>query len=983
MKFKRAALLATLFLLILGTATQSYADISNAAVLFLRIAPGARAAAMGEAFVAVADDATATHYNPAGLGASPLSKNWIEAKIPDEYRPLKGLAALKARGGSSYTAYDIWAITPKGLLRFDNRKWRSGEVRETRTDDNLSSLVSQYYGVTDKDELETLTLKVASDNNGASLQAVEAFRDSVLAIAPKDYKNLDQLKVGLDSLVDLYAACRINWENFNEAKARLADAKKGGEITETKMDRISFAVEKSHNRFIREQILMPYGAQIDGEMTAIASTGEAVVIGTTHGLYRYNGHVWQEFNSEGSLPSDSVLNLTTVGNSVMIGTDKGIARFNGLTVEPYAASANTPTGRVQAIGGDNTSNMWAVVDHDLYHFDGKSWSNMQPYTVTLDETPERIADKFAVYGTPSEKALFLKKLGGGSDSAAYPKMTPATTIAVPYLGEIKGRVNAIGVGMGKTVWLGTEYGIVYLDKDKWIMPGYRDVTVDSTTTVEAYAAKNQFWTADRRASYLKILRALNDLPGDAILRGTKLRVPASADIASWNILGYREVKIDSAQTITGLMTREKKLALEDRHQFVEILRTLNGLTGDDIPAGSKLRVPVAEDLDKWVLSGVTEVQVDSNTTAANFVSRSQDAAFADWLRNLNDITNDTIAAGTKLRVANRPVPEVEQMARYGQSMMFATTDGLVEYDGKLFRRSEFRGLSSAPARDMSLVKEQLWVAGDDRIVTSSRGRSEVSLMYVKWLPDLAPDLYYSFISFVKPTNSWGTIGGNITYLNYGSIDRRSEDNIDLGSFQSYDVAFTLAYGNSLSNRLKAGVAAKLIYSKLSAVGAGAEQGQGTSTGFALDFGLLYQMTPRLNWGLALTNLGPKMSYIDANQSDDLPRNLGFGFSYKLIQGTYTRLTATAEVNKLLVGLNQGFVTELSQVVVNTGAEFTYANLITGRVGYEDDEEGKIRVATVGGGLSPIDNLKFDFSWIPGGQNVALNNTLRYSLSFIF
>jgi hypothetical protein len=34
-------------------------------------------------------------------------------------------------------------------------------------------------------------------------------------------------------------------------------------------------------------------------------------------------------------------------------------------------------------------------------------------------------------------------------------------------------------------------------------------------------------------------------------------------------------------------------------------------------------------------------------------------------------------------------------------------------------------------------------------------------------------------------------------------------------------------------------------------------------------------------------------------------------------------------------------------------------------------------------LNPIDNLKFDVSWVPNGQNVALNNTLRYSLSFVF
>ena len=40
----------------------------TAAGAFLRLAPGARGAAMGEALSGVADDAYAAWYNPAGLG---------------------------------------------------------------------------------------------------------------------------------------------------------------------------------------------------------------------------------------------------------------------------------------------------------------------------------------------------------------------------------------------------------------------------------------------------------------------------------------------------------------------------------------------------------------------------------------------------------------------------------------------------------------------------------------------------------------------------------------------------------------------------------------------------------------------------------------------------------------------------------------------------------------------------------------------------
>jgi hypothetical protein len=40
--------------------TESRANVAEATVIFLLIAPGARAGGMGEAFVAITDDATAT-----------------------------------------------------------------------------------------------------------------------------------------------------------------------------------------------------------------------------------------------------------------------------------------------------------------------------------------------------------------------------------------------------------------------------------------------------------------------------------------------------------------------------------------------------------------------------------------------------------------------------------------------------------------------------------------------------------------------------------------------------------------------------------------------------------------------------------------------------------------------------------------------------------------------------------------------------------
>ena len=102
-----------LSLLFLGlSASESFA-VSEAAALYLRIAPGARAAGMGEAYVALSDDATATHWNPAGLGAAPLAGSWDINNIPAQYQPIVALTTLKSRGGSDFGSYDVWAISKK------------------------------------------------------------------------------------------------------------------------------------------------------------------------------------------------------------------------------------------------------------------------------------------------------------------------------------------------------------------------------------------------------------------------------------------------------------------------------------------------------------------------------------------------------------------------------------------------------------------------------------------------------------------------------------------------------------------------------------------------------------------------------------------------------------------------------------------------------------------------------------------------------
>lgn len=135
-------------LLLTGTfAISAYAvTVSQAAVLFLMISPGARPGGMGESFVAVADDATATWWNSAGLGfqrgfkVSAMHTQWLpQFGFSDLYYDFLGAAKFIPAMGGTVGGNIIF-------LNMGSQPWTGENGESLGTIESYDVAVSLSYG---------------------------------------------------------------------------------------------------------------------------------------------------------------------------------------------------------------------------------------------------------------------------------------------------------------------------------------------------------------------------------------------------------------------------------------------------------------------------------------------------------------------------------------------------------------------------------------------------------------------------------------------------------------------------------------------------------------------------------------------------------------------------------------------------------------------------------------------------------------------
>ena len=309
----------------------------------------------------------------------------------------------------------------------------------------------------------------------------------------------------------------------------------------------------------------------------------------------------------------------------------------------------------------------------------------------------------------------------------------------------------------------------------------------------------------------------------------------------------------------------------------------------------------------------------------------------------------------------------------------------------------------------------------------------VSLTFVPWLRGIATDVYMADLVGYYNIKKKQTLATSLRYFSLGQIQFTDINGAELNSVRPVELAFDLNYARALTDRFGLAIGLRYINSNLGST----DQDRFVSQAASADVSMFHTNPinvkklagAKINWGLALTNIGSKMSYsANALNKDFIPANFAIGIGAEIEIDEFNKFGIYTDVNKLLIptpvsefledgspnpdydndgepGIADykekssigalfssfadapgGFQEELAEFTVGVGAEYTYNDLFMLRAGYfyENPTKGARKFLTAGMGLKySVFKMNFAYTIPTSAQRNPLDNTMRFTLLFDF
>ena len=232
---------------------------------------------------------------------------------------------------------------------------------------------------------------------------------------------------------------------------------------------------------------------------------------------------------------------------------------------------------------------------------------------------------------------------------------------------------------------------------------------------------------------------------------------------------------------------------------------------------------------------------------------------------------------------------------------------------------------------------------------------------------------YMGASFTKAMSDKATLAGGIQYMNYGKIKEVDENNVQLGEFNSSEIAVEAIFSYELAKNLVGGITGKFITSYI---------GSYNSIAVGVDLGLNWY-DPEHEWSVSAVakNLGGQVKAYDDNFGK-MPFDLQLGVS-KTFAALPVRVSATlvdlTHFNYRFINhLNLGAEVLLSESLwIGSGYNFRRANDM--KIGVGDDESSHGAGFSFGGGIN-LERFKLNLSY---GKYHAASSSIMVNLAYVF
>jgi hypothetical protein len=309
-----------------------------------------------------------------------------------------------------------------------------------------------------------------------------------------------------------------------------------------------------------------------------------------------------------------------------------------------------------------------------------------------------------------------------------------------------------------------------------------------------------------------------------------------------------------------------------------------------------------------------------------------------------------------------------------------------------------------------------WNPGGLGFLLDREKNRDIHVMQSPLAAGLADDIALYWIGYATPWGSSGIFGGSLNYLSMGQQEGRDDVGDPTEDFSSYMFALSAAYGVKVTPNLGFGLGIKYFRDRLAPNSVLPENQGGSGDSFGVDMGLLWKMPPwrpssipvlgylwrvpvinktdvlikRMNVAAALSNLGPNIKHVDADQSDPMPRKLTLGFAISLFHSEASSLLLVADYLLPLLKWDTGdqeygFGGEFDEEEFGIGAEWSYVQSLFFRFGYKSARAGDIEDTTWGFGIDfgrwVGQGIAFDYASIP--QATGLDRVNRFSVGFRF